>query len=105
MFRVVGITDSFEEIVIPWNTTAVFGWAVEFSAQADRIGHPWFGWQHFLHDDCVLPTIAKVVGVDRLRTNFAKSNEEVRGAFVADGIQPHEPVARVRFPKPLFADA
>ena len=46
----------------------------------------------------------KVVGVHGLRSDFGENPVEVRGAFVADRIHPHEPVVWVRFPKTLGAD-
>ena len=73
MFRVGGIADSFQEIVIAGDTTTVFGRALKFATHADRIGHFRLGRQHFLNNDRVIPTVAKVVGVQGLRSDFAEN--------------------------------
>src|ERR1039458_8409228 len=85
MFIAGWIADSFQGIVVPWDTTAVFGRTLKFAAHADRIGNPRSGWQHFLNGDRMLPTVAKVVGIHGLRTNFAENREQMHGAFIADG--------------------
>lgn len=81
------------------------GRTLTFAPHAEGISNFWLGRQHFLHDDRVLPTVAKVIGVDRLRSDFAEHHVEVRGAFVADGVQPHRPVVGIGFPEPFLADA
>ena len=55
MFKMGGIADSFQEIVVPWDTSAFFGRTLMFAVDGDRIGDPLFGRKHFLNEDRMLP--------------------------------------------------
>ena len=67
------IPDGLKKIVVTGNAAAVFGRTLKFAVHTDRIGNARFGWQHFLHHDRVLPTVAKVVSVQGLRRTLPRT--------------------------------
>jgi hypothetical protein len=79
MLRVAWVADSLQEIVVARDASTVIGRALKFAAHAARIGNARVGRQYFLHDDLMFPTVAEIIGVLGLRSDFAENYVEVRG--------------------------
>lgn len=78
------ISDSFQEIVVSWDTRTVIGPTLKLAGHADRLGNPRFGRQHCLNEDRMLPAVAKVIGIHSLRTDLLRTVNS-HGTFVSEG--------------------
>ena len=63
---VVGVSDGFNEIVKPRDASTVFRRTGKPTIGADRILRARIKGELLLQDDCMLPAISKVIGVDEL---------------------------------------
>src|SRR6266436_1464343 len=59
--------DIFENLVVAWEAAAIFWWASPFTAEELGIQGSWIGRLEFFDDDAVLPVVAHVVDVHKVR--------------------------------------
>jgi len=81
VFVVVRVEERFHEIVETGPATVVFKWPMTFGLlhMPDRCDRG--GCQHLFNRNPMFPTIAKIVGVDRLGFDLAQNGREPGRAF------------------------
>ena len=101
MLFMVGIGEGVDELIKPKDASAVVRWTRETSIDTDWIGRTRHERQQLLEDDCVLPVITEIVGVDELGAGPSEYTTEPDIAFVFY-LHPHTDVFRVRSPEVAF---
>ena len=101
MLFMVGIGEGVEEFIKPRDASTVVRRTRETSIDTDWDGHIRQERQQLLEDDCVLPVITEIVGVDELGAEPSEHITEPNIAFVFY-LHPHANVIRVRSPEAAF---
>ena len=98
MFLVCRVLKSIQQIVKTGDAPAILRGTGKFAIGTYRVDHVGSRLQAFLKDNAVLPSVAKIVGVESLSTGSAEEIANTHLALISD-IVGHELVFRIQWAK------